>query len=95
MPTIRLQMIEQLVFGSIPILSLPKEVLSPPLSDSENAPQKMGRFDMPFSERIKRLKAELCNFRAKFAALEVELNELKVNATKQIDTTISIIRSEG
>ena len=51
----------------------------------------MGRFDMPSSERIKRLEAELCNLRAKFAAQEVELNELKVNATTQIDITISII----
>ena len=94
MPTIRLQIIDQLVSGQIPISSLPKEVLSPPLSDSGIAPQKMGRFEMPSSERMKRLEIELRNLRAKFAAKEVELNELKVNATKQIDTTISIIRRE-
>ena len=52
MPTIRLQMIEQLVSGQIPISSLSKKVLSTPLSDSEIAPQKMGRFDMPSSERM-------------------------------------------
>ena len=95
MPTIRLQKIDQLVSGQIPISSLPKEVSSPPLLDSEIAPQKTGRFDMPSSERIKRLEAELRNLRAKFAAQEVELNELEVNTTKQIDTTISIIRSKA
>ena len=50
---------------------------------------------MFLSERVKRLGAELRNLRAKFAAQEVELNELKVNATKHIDMTISIIRSEA
>ena len=95
MPTIQVQMIKQIVSGKIPISSLSKEVLSPPLLDSEFAPQTMGRFDMPSSERIKRLEAELRNLRAKFAAQEVELNELKINATKQIDTTISIIQSEA
>lgn len=55
----------------------------------------MGRFDMPTSEQMKRVEAKLWNLRAKFAAQGVELNELKVNAIKQIDTTISIIRSEA
>ena len=41
-------MIEQLVSGQIPISSLFQEVSSPPVSDSEIASQKMGRFDMPF-----------------------------------------------
>ena len=71
MPTIRLEMIEQLVFVQIPILSLFQEVPSPPLTDLEIALQQMGRFDMPSSERIKQLEAELRNLRAKFAAQEV------------------------
>ena len=95
MPTIRLQMIEQLVSGQIPISSLPQEVLSPPVSDMEIALQKISRFDMPYSERMKRHEAELRNLRAKFTAQEVEHNELKENATKQIETTISIIRDEA
>ena len=95
MPTIRLQIIKQLVSGQIPISTLFQEVSSPPVSNSEIASQKISCFDMPSFERRKRLEAELRNLRANFAAQNVELNELKVNGTKQIDTTISIIRSEA
>ena len=94
MKTIRFQIIEHLVSGQIFILSLPQKVSSPPVSDSTIESQKMDRFDMTSSERIKLFAAELRNLKAKFAAQEVELNELKVNATKQIDTNISIIRSQ-
>ena len=95
MPTIGLQIIEQVVSGQIFISSLPQEISSPPVSDSNIALQKMGRFEMPSSKRIKRLESELCNLRVKFAAQEVELNKVKIYASKQIDTTISIIRCEA
>ena len=89
MPTLRLQMIEQLVSGQIPISSLPQEVPSPPLSDSEIAPQKMGRLDMPSSERMKRLEAELRKLRVKFAEQETEIKQLKENSVKQLDAALS------
>ena len=51
-------MIEQIVARVIPILT-PLQLISPPRSDAENTVQRLGRFDMPPSERIKRLEAEL------------------------------------
>ena len=81
-------MIEQLVSGQIPISSLCQEVPSPPLSDSEIAPQKMGRFDMP-SERMKRLEAELRKLRAKFTEQETEIKQLKENSVRQLDAALS------
>ena len=69
MPAIRKQMIEQIVACVIPILTTPQIIL-PPRSDAENIVQPPGRFDMPPSERIKRLENELRKLRAQFATQE-------------------------
>ena len=89
MHPIRLQMIEQLISGQCPILSLPQEVPLPPLSNSEIAPKNMGRFDMPTFERMKRLQAKLRKLRAKFTAQVTVIKQLKENLIKQLDTAIS------
>ena len=69
MPAIRNHMIEHIVAGVISIAT-PPQVISPPRSDDENIVQRPGRFDMPPSERIKRLEAEFRKLRAQFAAQE-------------------------
>ena len=76
MPAIRNQMIEQIVALVIPIPT-PLQVISPPLSDAANTVQRLGRFDMLPSERIKRLENELRKLRAQFATQESKFNQLK------------------
>ena len=93
MPAIRNQMIEQIVARVIPIPTRP-QVISPPRSDAENTVQRPGRFDMPKSERIKRLENELRKLRAQFATQESEFNQFKENANQQLDATINAIRNE-
>ena len=79
MPAIRNQMIWQIVAQVIPIPK-PSQVISPPRSNAENIVQRKGRFDMPQSERIKRLENELRKLRAQFAIQESEFNQFKENA---------------
>ena len=67
MMAIQNEMIEQIVSGVIPIPTLP-QVISLPRSDAENIVHRPGRFDMPPTERIKRLEAELRKLKAQFAA---------------------------
>ena len=93
MPAIRNQMIEQIVAGVIPIPP-PPQVISPPRSDVENIVQRPGQFDMPPSERIKRLEAELRKLRAQFVAQEGEFHQFIENPTNQLDATITALRSD-
>ena len=93
MPAIRNQMIEQIVACVIPI-STPLQVISPPRSDVENIVQRPGQFDMPASERIKRLENELRKLKAQFATHESEFNQFRENANQQLDAIISAIRNE-
>ena len=73
MPAIRNLMIVQIV-NSVILIPTPPQVISPPRSDAENNEQRLGRFDMPPSERIKRLENELCKLRAQLATQESEFN---------------------
>ena len=66
MLAIRNLIIKQIDVLVIPIPTLP-QVISPAWSVAENTMQRLGRFDMPLSGRIKRIENKLRKLRAQFA----------------------------
>ena len=74
MPAIRIQMIEQIVAGEIPL---------PPSEQVTAAPPRPSNFDKPPSKQITCLETLLRDLRAKFATQEIELKELKSKAENQ------------
>ena len=57
--------------------------------------QQAGRFDMPPSKRIKRLERELRDLRTKFVEKDIELNQVKLVATKHLNSAIISIREQA
>ena len=86
MPAIRIQMIEQIVAGEIPL---------PPSDQVPTDPPHPSRFDKPPSKQITCLETVLRDLRAKFAAQEIELKELKSNAENQLKETIKAIQKQS
>ena len=86
MPAIRIQMIEQIVAGEIPL---------PPSEKVTAAAKCPSRFDMPQSKQITCLETLLRDLRTKFAAQEIKLNELKSNAENQLKETINEVQNKA
>ena len=86
MPAIRIQMIEQIVSGEIPLPSSEQQAAATP---------RLSRFNMPPSQQITCLETELRALRAKFAAQDIELKELKSNAANQLEDTIKAIANKA
>ena len=86
MPAIRIQMIEQIVAGKIPL---------PPSDQVPTDPIHPSRFDKPQSKQISCLETELRDLRAKFAAQEIELKEVKSKAENQLNETIQTIQKQA
>ena len=100
MPTIRIQMLEQIVAGpfQLPPSNQANEpstslVTLPP--NQEEAPSaRLGRFDMTPTDRMQQLEKELRELRAKFAIQEVELSRIQAAAAEQLDSAVSAIREQ-
>ena len=100
MPTIRIQMLEQIVAG--PFQLPPSNEANEPSTSSvtlppnqEEAPSaRLGRFDMTPTDRMQQLEKELRELRAKFAIQEVELSRIQAAATEQLDSAVSAIREQ-
>ena len=99
MPTIRIQMLEQIVAGPF---QLPPQIRREPSTSSvtlpnnqEGAPSaRLGRFDMTPTDRMQQLEKELRELRAKFAIQEGELSRMQADAAEQLDSALNAIREQ-
>jgi sentrin-specific protease 1 len=85
MPEIRIQMIEQIVAGEIPL----------PPSEQEAGQPRPSRFDKPQSKQILRLETELRDLRTKYTETLSELETVKRNAANQLEETIKEIQHKA